>query len=174
MGLIERAKNIATKYHAGQKRRYTGEPYINHLGNVAHLCAMVSSRQDIQAIAWLHDILEDTDCTAEELNLEFGEHITAQVLALTDPHVLEGNRATRKEMVCKKLELADEVVKTVKLADLIDNMDSIVEHDPDFARVYLGEKRKLLFVLEGGNQPLYCEAMLIWRQAMAQLEEREG
>jgi len=53
-------------------------------------------------------------------------------------------------------------VKTIKLADLLDNTEDITLHDPKFARVYMAEKAALLPALQGGNE-------LLWKQAEAQI-----
>jgi hypothetical protein len=70
----------------------------------------------------------------------------------------DGNRATRKAMDREHTANASSQAKTIKLADLIDNTHSIVEHDPDFARVYMREKTRLLQVLSEGDPTLYRKA----------------
>lgn len=69
-----------------------------------------------------------------------------------------GNRAARKEIDRLHLSVASAEAKTIKLADLIDNTRSIVEHDAKFARVYMHEKQLLLPVLQGGDPTLYRQA----------------
>ena len=69
-----------------------------------------------------------------------------------------GNRATRKRLSCEGLAAASGEVQTIKLADLISNTASIVEHDPDFARVYLKEKAALLRAMAKGNAALWNRA----------------
>lgn len=62
-GLITVAKQIAIEAHKGQKRKYSGEDYINHPRRVAEKF----STEDSQVIAWLHDVLEDSDFTSGDL-----------------------------------------------------------------------------------------------------------
>ena len=108
------------------------------------------------AAAWLHDVVEDTPRTLDHIRDRFGEEITDLVSDLTDvSKQSDGNRATRKAIDRHHTELASPRAKTIKLADLIDNTRSIVERDPDFARVYLAEKSELLKVLKEGDPDLW-------------------
>ena len=79
----------------------------------------------------------------------------------------DGNRAVRKEIDRQHTAQASPQAKTIKLADLISNTVSIVEHDPKFARIYLKEKALLLEVLTEGDPTLYAMAtkLLIWAEA---------
>jgi hypothetical protein len=70
----------------------------------------------------------------------------------------DGNRAKRKNMDREHIAKASLQAKTIKLADLIDNTRSIVEHDPKFAKVYLTEKALLLEVLREGDSFLWSMA----------------
>lgn len=152
------AKSIAQKYHADQVRKYTGEPYMNHLENVANTVTDYYEDEDILAAAILHDILEDTTMKSENLKLLISKNVFDMVVQLTDVDLSVGNRALRKSLDRNRLEHADARVQTIKVADLIDNTSSIVEHDPKFARVYLGEKRLLLDVLKKAPHSLWMKA----------------
>lgn len=68
-------------------------------------------------------------------------------------------------MDCQRLAESSREVQTIKVADLIDNTPSIVQHDPDFARVYLREKRDLLNVLTLADQDLVDRAWTLLREA---------
>jgi hypothetical protein len=70
----------------------------------------------------------------------------------------DGNRAARKAIDLAHTAKASPAAKTIKLADLIDNTRSIVERDPDFAKVYLQEKARLLEVLQEGDPTLMAMA----------------
>lgn len=159
-----RASVFAAVRHgeAGQVRKYTGEPYICHPAAVASLVRVVDHTPEMLAAAWLHDTIEDTDTTADELRDEFGREVADLVVMLTDVSKPgDGNRATRKALDRAHIAEASPAAKTIKLADLIDNTDSICSHDPDFAAVYLAEKRALLGVLEDGDATLWAAADLI-------------
>ncbi|APQ14726.1 hypothetical protein BJP27_24465 (plasmid) [Pseudomonas oryzihabitans] len=147
--LIERARVFATAAHAGQVRKYTGEPYVNHCAEVAALVAEHGGSSAQVAAAWLHDTVEGTPVTIELIRIEFGEVVAALVAGLTDVSTpADGNRAARKAKDRAHTREQSQACKYVKLADLISNTRSIAAHDPDFARVYLAEKHQLL--VEGG------------------------
>ena len=91
--------------------------------------------------------------------MAFGIDIATMVNWLTDVSRPEdGNRARRKAIDREHTARAPAEVQTIKLADLISNSRSIMQHDPEFARVYLEEKRLLLEVLTRGDAELHAEA----------------
>ena len=111
------------------------------------------------AAALLHDVVEDTDVSLEDISIKFGPDIADLVSDLTDVSKPEdGNRATRKALDRAHTARASAAAKTIKLADLISNSRSIVEFDPHFAKVYLKEKALLLGVLTDGDQILWKKA----------------
>jgi (p)ppGpp synthase/HD superfamily hydrolase len=157
----ERARKFAEAAHAGidQRRKYSGEPYIVHPAAVAELVRSVPHTPEMLAAAWLHDTVEDTPVTLAEIKREFGAEVAALVEQLTDVSRPEdGNRKKRKAIDHEHTAKASAQAKTVKLADLIDNTRSIVEHDPDFAKVYLAEKVQLLDVMREGDATLWAMA----------------
>lgn len=157
--LKARAQAFAERAHAGQLRKYTGEPYIVHPVAVVELVRSVPHTEEMLAAAWLHDVVEDTGTSLELIVREFGDRVAHLVFQLTDiSRPEDGNRKTRKALDRVHLAMASAAAKTIKLADLIDNSKSIVEHDPDFAKVYMQEKAELLGVLLGGDQ-------MLWRKA---------
>jgi (p)ppGpp synthase/HD superfamily hydrolase len=162
MDIVRKAQVYAMAAHAavGQKRKYTGEPYIVHPAEVASIVAQVpGATEDMVAAAWLHDVVEDTGCTYTDIHMAFGADIAALVGWLTDVSKPEdGNRAHRKAMDRAHTAEAPAEAQTIKLADLISNSRSIMAHDPEFARTYLEEKRLLLEVLTKGDPGLHAEA----------------
>jgi (p)ppGpp synthase/HD superfamily hydrolase len=155
--LVTRAAEFARTAHAGQVRRYTGEPYFNHAAAVAHLVAASGADEATIAAAFLHDTLEDTATTFNELLAAFGLEVATLVLEVTDV-ASHGDRAARAALARAHLAKASARAKTIKLADVIDNTGSIAERDPEFAKVYLAEKRALLEVLGGGSPALFALA----------------
>jgi (p)ppGpp synthase/HD superfamily hydrolase len=112
------------------------------------------------AAAYLHDVVEDTGVTIEQIEREFGTEITELVSYLTDvSKPSDGNRKVRKTIDRKHTAKAPAAAKTVKLADLISNTQSIVKYDMNFAETYLEEKMELLSVLQHGGDPV------LWKQA---------
>lgn len=136
--LLELSKKVALYTHGEQKRKYTGEPYFNHLHNVANK-VKEWGYPELQPIAYLHDTVEDTDTTIEKIEQFFNKEIAQNVWFLTDVPLIAGNRATRNALNNARLASAPESALIVKCADMIDNMQDIVEHDPKFAKVYLEE-----------------------------------
>ena len=159
--LVERARVFATAAHAavGQLRKYTYEPYIVHPAEVASIVGRVSHTPEMLAAAWLHDTVEDTGVTIEVIRAEFGTEVAELVGWLTDVSRPDhGNRAARKAVDRAHSAAAPAAAQTVKLADLISNTRSILEHDQKFAKTYLEEKRLLLEVMTKGDSTLMAIA----------------
>lgn len=161
--LVQRADAFAAMAHGlvNQRRKYTHAPYIEHPRAVEALVRTVPHTELMLAAALLHDVVEDTPLGLLDIQVEFGVDVARLVLELTDqaPRSLP-NRAARKAWEARRLASVSPAAKTVKLADLIDNIDSIVEHDPDFARVYLKENEPILCALEGGDESLLRHAWI--------------
>lgn len=159
MNVVHKAQVFAIAAHASvqQKRKYTGEPYIVHPAEVARIVAEVpGSTPDMVAAAWLHDVVEDTGCTFTDIHMNFGIDIAALVGWLTDVSKPEdGNRSVRKAIDRAHTADAPAEAQTIKLADLISNSRSIMQHDPAFAKTYLEEKRLLLEVMTKGDKGLH-------------------
>lgn len=152
---------FATAAHAGQVRKYTGAPYIEHPMAVANIMAAASVHRfpEMKAAALLHDVVEDTAVSQADVYSMFGPYVADLVDWLTDQSKPEdGNRAIRKAIDRARLAGAPTAAKTIKLADLIDNARDITAHDPGFAKVYLGEMRLLLDVLKEGDATLHAMA----------------
>jgi (p)ppGpp synthase/HD superfamily hydrolase len=159
--LEQRAREFATKAHASidQKRKYTGEDYINHPMAVVDILRKVPHTEVMLAAAWLHDVVEDTPVTLQLLHEQFGPEVTELVEALTDiPSSSSLNRSQRKQKDAQRLKASPAAAQTIKLADLIHNTQSIAAHDPKFAKVYLKEKRLLLQSLTKGDPTLFEKA----------------
>jgi (p)ppGpp synthase/HD superfamily hydrolase len=159
MDIEQLALDFATAAHTGQKRKYTGEDYIVHPMEVAEIVKTVAYTPEMIAAALLHDVVEDTDVSLEDISIKFGPNIADLVCDLTDVSKPEdGNRAARKALDRAHTAQASAAAKTIKLADLISNSRSIVEFDPKFAKVYLKEKALLLDVLTEGDEILLKKA----------------
>jgi (p)ppGpp synthase/HD superfamily hydrolase len=156
------ALEFAVQAHGNQLRKYTNDPYWLHPAAVGITVSHTPYRtpEAIQA-ALLHDVLEDTNMPYSTINGRFGRVVADYVQMLTDPPKASGNRAARKAVVKARLMDAPAMVKTIKLADMIDNTSSITKYDPDFAKTYMREKADLLESLEGGDQSLYDRAYRI-------------
>jgi (p)ppGpp synthase/HD superfamily hydrolase len=165
MNIIYKARLFATAAHdaVGQQRKYTGEPYINHPAEVVDIIERnaihFTDRQ--LAAAWLHDVVEDTGVSLELIAQEFGGYVAKLVEHLTDVSKPEdGNRAARKAIDLEHTAKCCPAAATIKVADLISNSRSIMERDPEFAKVYIPEKLKTLEVLKNKADPALYEMAL--------------
>ena len=123
------AARFAAERHAGQLRKGAhAEPYINHPLEVAHLIANVGKVADVDIIiaGLLHDTIEDTHTTADELTERFGETVCGYVLEVTDEKGLP--IARRKELQIEHAPHMSHGAKTVKLADKISNIRDVIEN----------------------------------------------
>jgi GTP diphosphokinase / guanosine-3',5'-bis(diphosphate) 3'-diphosphatase len=140
--LAYEAMMFAREVHKNQRRKYTNNPYTDHLAEVAGIVATVDNSPETIATAWLHDCREDQGVTGGEIEDRFGMRVAVGVALLSDFET--GNRAERKAASRERLCRAPGWVQTIKCADLISNTSSIVMHDPKFAVLYLEEKELLL------------------------------
>jgi len=157
--IVAHARYFADVAHADQARKYTGDAYVVHTRAVAGIVAAVTRVPIAVAAAHLHDAVEDTAATIDDIERNFGVGVADLVFWLTDPAGRLGNRKQRKADDRERLARAPALAQTIKLADLIDNTSSIVRHDPNFARVYLAEKQALLAVLTKGDRQLHAIAL---------------
>jgi (p)ppGpp synthase/HD superfamily hydrolase len=156
-----KAIRFAEEAHRGQTRKYTGAPYIEHPLAVAEMVAgrglglddFVATEEDQAMVAVLHDVVEDCGVTLSTLEAVFGRTVANGVDALTSRKE-EGNRATRKAKDRERIAAAPNWVKTIKVADMLHNMKTIVEFDKNFAHVFMRETRDMLPCLEGGDKVL--------------------
>lgn len=151
------ARIYATAAHAaiGQRRKYTNEPYIEHPRRVVAILMDYPHTPEMIAAAWLHDVVEDTHVSNADILDEFGPTVAGIVSDLTNVPVDCGNRLTRFFVNKDRLEKARPAAQQIKLADILDNVGSIVEHDPRFAPTYLREKEQVLEVLREGSPLLW-------------------
>lgn len=175
MNLVQKADAFAEKAHddVKQVRKYTGEPYINHPREVRAIMKKYATgpiSDEQQAAALLHDVVEDTNVTAADIEQEFGSKVATLVSWLTDVSKLtDGNRKVRKNIDLQHSAAAPAEAHSIKLADLISNSLSIVQHDPGFAKTYLREKAALLQVLTRGDNGLYAEAERVLQASIDKL-----
>jgi guanosine-3',5'-bis(diphosphate) 3'-pyrophosphohydrolase len=164
--MLDAAILFAAEAHRGQTRKYNPSlPYIVHPIEVMSIVATVPHSPEMLAAAVLHDVVEDTDVGISDIFKTFGQVTHDLVWAMTDQNS-QGNRATRKAAECERWSRQLPSAQTIKIADLISNTSSIVEHDPKFAETYLAEKRQLLNSLTLGSPTL-------WSRAYQQLERHE-
>lgn len=171
--LEARARRFSDERHArsGDTRKFTGDAYIAHPAAVAELVRSADHTPEMLAAAWLHDLVEHDCATPEEIETQFGPDVRRLVQMLTPiSKESDGSRAQRKQIDRNYLSHASPDAMTIKLADMIDNVSSVVERDPKFARVYLPEKLADLQVLVEGDARLFEMARLTIERAMSSLQ----
>jgi len=156
---IEAAYFSARKHRDQKRKGNDASPYINHPLEVANLLANVGKVEDYDVLigAILHDTVEDTGTTKEEITELFGETVCGYVLEVTDDKSLP--KAERKQ---KQIEHAPHLstgAKLIKLCDKISNIRDVMENPPDFwdderRLQYVEWGRKVVAGLRGVNENL--------------------
>ena len=127
--LLDRAIVFAVRAHAGTERRGKGFPYIVHPMEAVEIVATMTSDQELLAAAVLHDTVEDTDTTVEQIRTEFGDRIASLVASESDIVVdgvsEEDSWHARKQAAIDRLARASHDAKIVALGDKLSNMRAI-------------------------------------------------
>lgn len=131
-GVILKAFRFAAEKHNDQRRKDTkASPYINHLIGVTETLWSVADVRDVSLLtaAILHDTIEDTDATADEIKIQFGEEVLSLVLEVTDDKGLP--KPTRKQLQIEHAPHKSEKAKLLKIADKINNIRDIIKSPPE-------------------------------------------
>ena len=127
--LLDRAIIFAVRAHAGTERRGKGFPYIVHPMEAMEIVATMTPDQELLAAAALHDTVEDTDVTVDQIRAEFGDRIANLVAAESDAFVEgvseEDSWHARKQAAIDRLAKAPHDAKMVALGDKLSNMRAI-------------------------------------------------
>lgn len=172
MKLLINAADFAAKKHKNQRRKNPEkEPYINHPINV---CCILSKQaavndEELLCAAMLHDTIEDTDTTQEELAGCFNEKIASIVMEVSDDKSLPKNE--RKRLQVEHASSLSDEAKQLKLADKISNLQSIICEAPEgwsidrqteyfrWAKEVVDEMRGVSPDLEGLFDKVYKEGL---------------
>jgi len=157
---LTQAISFAAKKHAVQKRKGADEqPYINHPLEVLNLLTTVGQVEDFDVLiaAVLHDTIEDTETTNEEIKELFGAKVCKMVLELTDDKSLP--KATRKQLQIEHAPHISVGAQQIKLCDKISNIGDILENPPDGwsnerRREYVEWGKQVVAGLRGANANL--------------------
>lgn len=158
--LLAHAADYAARQHIGQRRKgERAEPYINHLTEVAALLAEATGGDDVTLLAGglLHDTLEDTDATYEDLTQRFGPEVAALVAEVTDDKSLP--KEERKRLQIDKTPSKSRRAKLLKIADKTSNLRSMVDSPPrgwtpERLRDYVGWAEQVVRSCRGLNAKL--------------------
>ncbi len=145
--LVSEAAELAARRHTGMARKGRGnEPYINHLAEVANLLATATDGADADLVAagWLHDTIEDTETSREELAQKFGIRVAALVVEVTDDMTLPKSERRRNQ---------------IKIADKISNIRARIVPQPNQDQRedlidYVAWAEKVVEGCRGGNAVL--------------------
>ena len=171
------AARMASQWHVKQRRKgAAGEPYVNHLIEVADLVAGVGAHEDIICAALLHDAIEDQRISAETIAGLFGPDVAAMVCEVTDDKMLP--QAERKAAQIAAAPNLSPGAKLIKLADKISNVRSVAASPPvDWPQQrqdeYVEFCCKVVAGLRGANrllEILFDDAVTVARAAI----HREG
>ena len=158
--LIIEAADLAARAHAGQRRKGEGDvPYVNHCTAVARLVATVTDDEAVLAAALLHDVVEDSETTLEEIEAQFGPTVAAIVNTVTDsPAVTSLPLDERKAAQADKMRSASRGAKLVKIADQTSNLTDIVDMPPgwsaDKMKTYLKGAQTVVDACRGTDETL--------------------
>lgn len=158
--LVNDALMLAIKAHGPQRRKYTGELYVTHPIAVSEIVETVDHTPEMVAAALLHDVVEDTKVTLKEIRDQFGYTVAEYVHYCTNvSDKVDGNRSFRKKMDADHFAMGPPQSQTIKVADLIHNAESIIEHDRKFFHsAFKYEKAYMLNVLTKADPILIARA----------------
>lgn len=188
MNIIEKAIGFAVKVHSGTLRKGTNLPYILHPMEAAAIAAQMTDDQEIIAAAVLHDTIEDTETTAEDIRKEFGARVADLVSSNTENKRRELPAADtwliRKQETIEHLKTASFAVKTVVFADKLSNLramvtDYISEGETFWNRFEMKDPHKHVWYYgamlepfeELGDTLLYKEYLRLYRMLRMEVQE---
>jgi guanosine-3',5'-bis(diphosphate) 3'-pyrophosphohydrolase len=131
--LLIKALAFAADKHRNQRRKNVeASPYINHPISLADILCSEANVTDVNVIcgALLHDTVEDTETTKEELVREFGQQISNIVMDVTDDKTIKGKQRCKQLQIEHAAHISDSA-KLVKLADKISNLRDVANDPPD-------------------------------------------
>jgi guanosine-3',5'-bis(diphosphate) 3'-pyrophosphohydrolase len=146
----KQALQYATQAHAGQTRA-GGDPYISHPVRVANTVAANKKSKKIDALisaAYLHDTIEDTDTTHEDLEKMFGGLVASLVQELTSDKE-QIDKIGKSQYLAKKMAVMSSYALVIKLADRLDNVQDIATaRTPQWRAKYKAETEHVLDYIE--------------------------
>lgn len=169
--ILDKITDFGDEAHGEQMRKYRPDRYMVHPKRVMEKLKNFTSDYTVLSAALLHDVLEDTEVTSNEMldflttlmPIEDAERTVSLVVELSDVYVKKDfpqlNRRTRKGKEFERLLTTSADSQTIKYADILDNSLEICDEDPQFAKVYLSEVKQILQKLDKGNAELRKEAL---------------
>ncbi|MCL2484277.1 MAG: HD domain-containing protein [Firmicutes bacterium] len=169
---LEKALYFAKIKHEGQTRQ-GGEPYVTHPIRVAEIIKEnkvgAKYHDELIAAALLHDTMEDTETSYQELKRNFGEMVASLVLELTDPKYTQ-RYLGKKEYMTKKMGQMTSYVLTLKLADRLDNLRDMKNATEEFRQRQLTDTRYILENLDVEYTNSQQKLVALVREELAKYE----
>ena len=174
--LVSAAADFAAHRHTGMARKgRADEPYLNHLVEVANVLAIATEGDDAELVAagWLHDTIEDTGTTRDELEEEFGARVAALVAEVTDDMSLP--KSDRRQRQIEDAPHKSPDAKLIKIADKISNILARIHPNPSSEKReeelsdYIEWAEKVVASCRGGNATLdlmFDEAVTLARSSL--------
>ena len=192
--LLDRAVAFAAAKHAGVKRKETSIPYITHVVEAMEIVCRLTEDEEVRAAAVLHDTLEDTDTTREELAELFGERV-ADLVAAESENKREGQPeeetwTVRKQETIRHLSEANTEIRIIALGDKLSNIRAMYrdymvigeklwerfnQKDPVMQGMYYGLLANVFFEDEKlRNTPEYREYVELCSKVFSGTYDGEG
>ena len=136
MPLLQKAMEFAAGKHEGQVRKGTTIPYFTHVMEAMEIVSRMTEDEEVRAAAVLHDTLEDTNTTREELEKNFGKRVADLVAAESEDKMRDRPETDtwmdRKTKTIEHLEKADTEIKMIALGDKLSNVRAMTR---DYERI---------------------------------------
>jgi (p)ppGpp synthase/HD superfamily hydrolase len=163
---VQQAVEFAVRYH-GDQTRPTGAPYAEHLLEALEVLVRGAGVTDpgILQAAVLHDVVEDTPCTIDDVRHQFGPRVAEMVDWVTKPEPAEGaDRTAAKEAYLTRLQGAPDDAVLVKLADRVSNVQTLRNLRLPKQRQYYAETVRYIIPLAARRQ-WWAQWYSSWQQA---------
>ena len=172
---LVRAYALAARAHADQTRKgEMGIPYINHCCEVAELVSEFGAPLETVIAAVLHDVIEDSETTEEEIAAAFGRTVAARVAGMSDPPEWEGlPRPEKKARQAEHMMDAEPEVRRIKIADQTSNLRDIAREpeawDAADAQEYVEGAERVVAACRGVDEELEAAFDAALAEAMAKV-----
>ena len=159
--LIAAALELADRAHRGQRRKQTGNSFIEHPMKVAEIVSAWTSDPEVIAAAYLHDVLEKTDVNASQLRDQFGETIASTVIVATEDPLIPSYPERKRDLRSKVID-AGRPATVIYAADRVANLRDWNRLD-EAQRAEVGTKLGTSFE----------ERLMLWQEDLGELSEAD-